>query len=80
MRRPLLLAILAIVLAAAALRWGAPVAAALNLPWPGAAADAPRYRTAVADHAAVTAAVSATGTVNPRVTVSVGSAVVSSSE
>ena len=55
--------------------YGAPVAAALNLPWPGGAAEAggPRPRTAAVDRGAITAAVSATGTVNPLVTVSVGS-------
>ena len=55
--------------------YGAPVASALNLPWPGGGAEAggPRPRTAAVDRGAVTAAVSATGTVNPLVTVSVGS-------
>lgn len=55
--------------------YGAPVAAALNLPWPGGGAEngGPRPRTALADRGAITAAVSATGTVNPLVTVSVGS-------
>lgn len=55
--------------------FGAPVASALNLPWPGVGSDTdgPRPRTAAVDRGAITAAVSATGTVNPLVTVSVGS-------
>ena len=76
MRRSALATLLLLAGLGAGLFWyGAPVASALNLPWPGGAAEAggPRLRTAVVDRGAITAAVSATGTVNPLVTVSVGS-------
>ncbi len=74
--RRLLAALLLLAGLGAGLFWyGAPVASALNLPWPGGASEAggARPRTAAVDRGAVTAAVSATGTVNPLVTVSVGS-------
>jgi HlyD family secretion protein len=76
MRRFALATLLLLAGLGAGLFWyGAPVASALNLPWPGGASEAggPRPRTAAVDRGAVTAAVSATGTVNPLVTVSVGS-------
>lgn len=75
MRRVLLSLLLIAGLGAGLFWYGAPVASALNLPWPGGAsgADGPRPRTAAVDRGAITAAVSATGTVNPLVTVSVGS-------
>jgi HlyD family secretion protein len=76
MRRVLIAAAL-IAAAAAGLVWfGTPVATALNIPWLGGASDGaggPRLRTAAADRGPITAAVSATGTVNPVVTVQVGS-------
>ncbi|WP_158295440.1 efflux RND transporter periplasmic adaptor subunit [Crenalkalicoccus roseus] len=75
MRRALLPALVLAGLGAGLLWFGAPVATAFNLPWPGAGAEGagPRLRTAVADRGPITAAVSATGTVNPVVTVQVGS-------
>jgi HlyD family secretion protein len=75
MRRFLVPLLLLAGLGAGLFWYGAPVASALNLPWPGGGPDngGPRPRTAVVDRGAVTAAVSATGTVNPLVTVSVGS-------
>ena len=76
MRRFALATLLLLAGLGAGLFWyGAPVASALNLPWPGGASEAggPRPRTAAVDRGTVTAAVSATGTVNPLVTVSVGS-------
>lgn len=75
MRRALLPLLLLAGLGAGLFWYGAPVASALNLPWPGGApgTEGPRPRTAVVDRGAITAAVSATGTVNPLVTVSVGS-------
>ncbi len=75
MRRFLATLLLLACLGAGLFWYGAPVASALNLPWPGGGSEAggPRPRTAAVDRGAVTAAVSATGTVNPLVTVSVGS-------
>ena len=76
MRRSALAALLLLAALGAGLFWySAPVASALNLPWPGGGAETggPRPRTAAVDRGAITAAVSATGTVNPLVTVSVGS-------
>jgi HlyD family secretion protein len=75
MRRLLAALLLLAGLGAGVFWFGAPVASALNLPWPGGGSEAngPRPRTAAVDRGAITAAVSATGTVNPLVTVSVGS-------
>jgi HlyD family secretion protein len=76
MRRILVPLLLLAGLGAGLVWYGAPVAAALNLPWPGGGSGADggtRPRTAAVDRGAITAAVSATGTVNPLVTVSVGS-------
>ncbi len=75
MRRVLSLLLPVLLLGAGLASLGRPAATALNLPWPGQAAapDGPRLRTAVVDRGSITAAVSATGTVNPLVTVSVGS-------
>jgi HlyD family secretion protein len=74
MRRALI-ALTLIAAAGAGLLWfGTPVATALNLPWLGGAdTTGPRPRVAQADRGPITAAVSATGTVNPVVTVQVGS-------
>ena len=75
MRRTLATLLLLAGLGAGLFWYGAPVASALNPPWPGGASEAggPRPRTAAVDRGPVTAAVSATGTVNPLVTVPVGS-------
>lgn len=75
-RRSALATLILLAALGAGLFWyGAPVASALNLPWPGGGAETggPRPRTAAVDRGTITAAVSATGTVNPLVTVSVGS-------
>jgi HlyD family secretion protein len=54
--------------------YGQPAMAALGLNWPGTTqASAPRLRLASVDRGPITAVVSATGTVNPLVTVIVGS-------
>lgn len=63
-------------LGAGALWFATPAATAVDLPWLGRLGGepaGPRLRTATADRGAITAAVSATGTVNPVVTVQVGS-------
>lgn len=74
MRRKLLLAILAVALAGAGYFYGQPAMAALGLSWPGQVqGSAPRLRVAAPDRGPITAVVSATGTVNPLVTVIVGS-------
>jgi len=76
-RRPLLLVLLPLLVLAG--WWFAMPAAqawipAAWLPWAGgAAAEGPRLRTAEADRGPVTAVVAATGTVNPVVSVQVGS-------
>lgn len=54
--------------------YGQPAMAALGLNWPGTTqSSAPRLRLASVDRGPITAVVSATGTVNPLVTVIVGS-------
>lgn len=76
MRRALIATVLLGALGAGLLWFATPVATALDLPWLGGFAGeskGPRLRTAIADRGAITAAVSATGTVNPVVTVQVGS-------
>jgi HlyD family secretion protein len=71
-RLPFLLVILALL--AAAGWWGVPAARAWLPGWVvGAAPDGPRLRTATVDRGAITAVVSATGTVNPVLSVQVGS-------
>ena len=74
--RRLLLSALLLAALGAGLAWlGTPVATALNLSWLGAAGGeaGPRLRTATVDRGPITATVAATGTVNPVVTVQVGS-------
>jgi HlyD family secretion protein len=71
-RTPLLLAALAALGAAA--WWGAPMARPWLPGWiTGAAEAAPRLRLAEADRGPITAVVAATGTVNPVLSVQVGS-------
>lgn len=72
-RLPLLLAVIA-ALGAAAWWAGAPAASAWLPGWAGGpAAEGPRLRLAEADRGAITAVVAATGTVNPVLSVQVGS-------
>jgi HlyD family secretion protein len=74
MRRTLLILVIACTgLAGAAYVWGRPALAGLGLPWPRGEQAAPRLRTAAVDRGPITAIVSATGTVNPVVSVIVGS-------
>ena len=74
MRKKLLLLILTAVLTGGGYLYGQPALAALGLGWPGAAeGSGPRPRLATVDRGPITAVVSATGTVNPVVTVIVGS-------
>lgn len=76
MRRALIATVLLGALGGGLLWFATPVATALDLPWLGGFAGeskGPRLRTAIADRGPITAAVSATGTVNPVVTVQVGS-------
>ncbi|MEI6162398.1 MAG: efflux RND transporter periplasmic adaptor subunit [Roseococcus sp.] len=74
MRRKLALLVLAIALLGAGYVYGRPAMATFGLSWPGATqASGPRLRLASVDRGPITAVVSATGTVNPLVTVIVGS-------
>jgi HlyD family secretion protein len=74
MRRALLLLLFAAaVLAGAGYAWGPAALAGLGMPWARGDAAPARYRTATVDRGAITAVVSATGTVNPVVSVIVGS-------
>ncbi len=74
MRRKLALLILAVALLGAGYVYGRPAMATLGLSWPGGTqTSGPRLRLASVDRGPITAVVSATGTVNPLVTVIVGS-------
>ncbi len=74
MRRTLALLFLSAALLGAGYVYGRPAMAALGLGWPaGSQASGPRLRLASVDRGPITAVVSATGTVNPLVTVVVGS-------
>lgn len=76
MRRALILLAVLALAGGGALWLATPAATALDLPWLGRIGGepaGPRLRTATADRGAITAAVSATGSVNPVVTVQVGS-------
>jgi len=74
MRRTLSLLILTGALLGTGYVYGRPAMAALGLSWPGSTqTSGPRLRLASVDRGPITAVVSATGTVNPLVTVIVGS-------
>ena len=74
MRQKLVLLAVVIALLGGGYLYGRPALAALGFGWPGSGeASGPRLRLAGVDRGPITAIVSATGTVNPLVTVIVGS-------
>ncbi|MFN3447211.1 MAG: efflux RND transporter periplasmic adaptor subunit [Roseococcus sp.] len=73
MRKRLIAIPVLIALAAGGYVYGQPALASLGLPWGRGESAAPRLRSAAVDRGPITAVVSATGTVNPVVSVIVGS-------
>lgn len=73
MRKRLIAIPVLIALGAGGYVYGQPALAAFGIAWPRAEASGPRLRSAAVDRGPITAVVSATGTVNPVVSVIVGS-------